>query len=96
MTLTEEIERVLALSERVYAIEDEGQLAAEYSLLAKELLDLWRGRGPELLEVCRNLELGNKLVAILSYYCGERGDPEGAVETLNRIIMERAAERGSK
>ena len=88
-----------------------GEMAAHMNNLAQEIervltltggpryvaiLDLFNDRGAEILEACRNLELGNKLVAILSYYCGERGDPEGAVETLNRIIMERAAERGSK
>ena len=81
MTLTEEIERVLALTGGPRHV---------------AILDLFSDRGAEILEACRNLELGNKLVAILSYYCGERGDPEGAVETLNRIIMERAAERVSK
>jgi hypothetical protein len=35
------------------------------------------------------ISLEKQLVAILSHYCGERGDNEGAVETLNRIISER-------
>ncbi len=38
--------------------------------------------------------LGRELVAILSNHCGERGDNEGAVETLQRIIRERDAARG--
>lgn len=33
--------------------------------------------------------LEEQLVAILIKYCGERGDNEGAVETLERIIGER-------
>jgi hypothetical protein len=35
--------------------------------------------------------LGRELVAILSHHCGERGDSESAVETLNRIIRERGS-----
>jgi len=35
--------------------------------------------------------LGRELVALLSEHCGERGDSEGAVETLQRIIRERGA-----
>lgn len=31
----------------------------------------------------------DRLVQILQRYCGERGDSEGAVETLERIIRER-------
>ena len=31
----------------------------------------------------------NELVTILSRHCGERGDNEGAVYTLERIIRER-------
>lgn len=34
-------------------------------------------------------ELENQLIAVLIRYCGERGDNEGAVETLERIILER-------
>ncbi len=34
-------------------------------------------------------KLENQLVDILSRYCGERGDNEGAVETLDRIVEER-------
>ena len=34
-------------------------------------------------------KLENQLVDILSHYCGERGDNEGAVETLERIVEER-------
>lgn len=34
-----------------------------------------------------NLE--SQLVSILSLYCGERGDNEGAIETLERLIKER-------
>ena len=34
-------------------------------------------------------KLENQLVNILSHYCGERGDNEGAVETLERIVEER-------
>lgn len=30
-----------------------------------------------------------ELIAVLIKYCGERGDNEGAVETLDRIIRER-------
>ncbi len=30
-----------------------------------------------------------KLIEILSRHCGERGDNEGAIETLERIIKER-------
>ena len=37
----------------------------------------------------RETKLERELVAILSRHCGERGDNEGAVETLNRIIRER-------
>lgn len=33
-------------------------------------------------------KLCDELVAILSEHCGEHGDNEGAVETLNRIIKE--------
>ena len=36
-------------------------------------------------------ELENQLISILIKHCGQRGDSEGAVETLNRIIMERDA-----
>lgn len=32
---------------------------------------------------------GDILIHILSRHCGERGDNEGAVETLERIIRER-------
>lgn len=38
-----------------------------------------------------DLQLGRELVGILQKHCGERGDSEGAVETLNRIIAERAS-----
>jgi hypothetical protein len=34
-------------------------------------------------------KLEDQLVDILSHYCGERGDNEGAVETLERIVEER-------
>lgn len=30
-----------------------------------------------------------EIITILGRYCGERGDSEGAVETLERIIQER-------
>ena len=33
--------------------------------------------------------LEKTLVSILSRYCGERGDNEGAIETLDRIVRER-------
>lgn len=33
--------------------------------------------------------LGNELVNILQNHCGEHGQSEGAVETLERIIRER-------
>lgn len=35
--------------------------------------------------------LERELTAVLSRYCGERGDNEGAVETLERLIAERDA-----
>lgn len=35
------------------------------------------------------VSLEKQLVAILQNHCGERGDNEGAVETLERIIKER-------
>ena len=41
-------------------------------------------------ELRQDAALGKQLIAILSHYCGERGDNEGAVETLNRILHERA------
>ena len=37
--------------------------------------------------------LQDQLIGILQNHCGERGDSEGAVETLNRIIRERDAYR---
>lgn len=37
--------------------------------------------------------LQDQLIGILQNHCGERGDNEGAVETLNRIIRERDAYR---
>ena len=39
--------------------------------------------------VQKDLDLLNQLISILQNHCGERGDNEGAVETLNRIIKER-------
>ena len=90
-SLVQEIERVLALQQ-----EAQNSNAHAWGRYRTALVNLFSEHGREILEACRNMELGSKLVAILSYYCGERGDPEGAVETLNRIIMERAAERGSK
>jgi hypothetical protein len=33
--------------------------------------------------------LEHELTSVLMRYCGERGDSEGAVETLERIIRER-------
>lgn len=38
-------------------------------------------------------DLGGALVAILSEHCGEAGESEGAVETLERIIKERDTAR---
>lgn len=46
-------------------------------------------------ELKRDAALGKQLVGILINHCGERGDSEGAVETLNRIIRERDALTGS-
>lgn len=43
----------------------------------------YRKQDPRPLEV--------ELCEILSGYCGERGDTEGAIETLERIIRERDA-----
>lgn len=40
-------------------------------------------------ELKRDAALGKQLVAILLNHCGEHGETEGAVETLNRIIRER-------
>ena len=42
-----------------------------------------------LVELQRDARLGRELTSILSHYCGEHGANEGAVETLNRIILER-------
>ena len=36
-----------------------------------------------------DLKLLRELISILENHCGEHGDNEGAVETLNRIIKER-------
>ena len=35
------------------------------------------------------MNLEKQLVSVLMNHCGERGDNEGAVETLERIIRER-------
>ena len=40
-------------------------------------------------EAKASTKLEDQLVEILSHYCGERGDNEGAVETLDRIVDER-------
>lgn len=37
----------------------------------------------------KETKLEKELVAILQRYCGERGDNEGAVDTLDRIVRER-------
>lgn len=39
--------------------------------------------------VQKDLNLLNQLISILQNHCGERGDNEGATETLKRIIKER-------
>lgn len=39
--------------------------------------------------VRKNEELLEQLISILGNYCGERGENEGAVDTLKRIIKER-------
>lgn len=41
------------------------------------------------MKEAKELKLLSELIGILSNYCGERGDSEGAVETLTRIIHER-------
>jgi len=40
-------------------------------------------------QMTRDAKLGRELVEILSHHCGERGESEGAAETLIRIIRER-------
>lgn len=40
-------------------------------------------------ELADTLELHRNLISILQNHCGERGNSEGAVETLKRIIAER-------
>ncbi len=48
-----------------------------------------RGRSEEKTNSLSVITLENELIAILGKYCGERGDSEGAVETLERIVRER-------
>lgn len=40
-------------------------------------------------EASRDMTMENELVRILMGQCGQRGDDEGAVQTLHRIIYER-------
>lgn len=40
-------------------------------------------------ELKRKAALADELVAILMKHCGERGETEGAADTLNRLIRER-------
>ena len=46
-------------------------------------------KGVMYIDKIEELNLLNKLISILENHCGERGDNEGAVETLKRIINER-------
>lgn len=41
------------------------------------------------LQSDKELSLEQKLVSLLMRHCGERGNDEGAYQTLNRIIYER-------
>lgn len=42
-----------------------------------------------VVDLRNDARLGKELVAVLMNHCAERGNTEGAVETLQRIIQER-------
>jgi hypothetical protein len=62
----------------------------EHTLVDRVSAEVWEGAKSEA-QRGKDAKLLSDLLGVLSEHCGERGDNEGAVETLRRVIAERDA-----
>jgi len=57
--------------------------------IKQEIRDEYKhGKTDGKAEMQNEIETSKKLIAILSNFAGEKGDNEGAVETLERLVKE--------